>query len=291
MKGLITDILHERRTILSFEVFPPKKADDSDLNVIFNTIKKLSRLKPDFISVTYKTRGRNKKRAIDISEFIRKNGIIPLSHLTAVGYSKDDVLKILDEFYQVGVRNILALRGDIDKGISYGKGTWKDFKYAKDLIEFIKSDGRFCIGAATYPEGHVECKDVDKTIDHLGQKSYAGVDFFITQLFFDNQVYYRFLNKAMRAGINKPIIPGIMPVLRAGQIKKMVRLSGASVPNELNKLLDRYGEDTGSMRKAGIEYAARQIDDLLSNGVKGIHLYTMNKARSVMEIVKQVSLR
>ena len=291
MKGLITDILHERRPILSFEVFPPKKADDSDLNVIFNTIKKLSRLKPDFISVTYKTRGRNKKRAIDISEFIRKNGIIPLSHLTAVGYSKDDVLKILDEFYQVGVRNILALRGDIDKSISYGKGTWKDFKYAKDLIEFIKSDGRFCIGAATYPEGHVECKDVDKTIDHLGQKSYAGVDFFITQLFFDNQVYYRFLNKAMRAGINKPIIPGIMPVLRAGQIKKMVRLSGASVPNELNKLLDRYGEDTGSMRKAGIEYAARQIDDLLSNGVKGIHLYTMNKARSVMEIVKQVSLR
>lgn len=291
MKELITNILHERKTTLSFEVFPPKKTDDSNLNTIFNTIKKLSGLKPDFISVTYKTRGRNKERAIGISEFICKNGIIPLSHLTAVGYSKDDVLNILDELHQAGVRNILALRGDIDKGISYGKGAWKDFKYAKDLIEFIKSDGRFCIGAATYPEGHVECKDVDKTIDHLGQKSYAGADFFITQLFFNNQVYYRFLDKAMKARINKPIIPGIMPVLRAGQIKKIIHLSGASVPNELNKLLDRYGEDIDSMRKAGIEYAVRQIDDLLSNEVKSIHLYTMNKARSVIEIVKQVSLR
>ncbi len=288
---LISDILRSKRTTLSFEVFPPKGTEKSALDMIFGTIEKLSELKPDFISVTYKTYGRNQSRAIKISEFIHKNALVPLAHLTAVGYGKEDIPGILDDFYFAGIRNILALRGDVDKDIANRRSLWKDFKYARDLIEFINSDGRFCIGAATYPEGHVECKDVDKTVEYLKQKADAGAEFFITQLFFDNRVYYRFLDKVMNAGIDKPIIPGIMPVLRAKQIEKMVALSGATVPNELRKLLDEFAEDDDGMRKAGIEYAVEQIDDLLSNGVKGIHLYTMNKAESAIEIIKRVGLR
>ncbi|AZR72688.1 methylenetetrahydrofolate reductase [NAD(P)H] [Anoxybacter fermentans] len=288
----IIDVIHKKGITLSFEVFPPKKSQDRDLSIIFGTIEKLVDLKPDFISVTYGAGGGNKSRASEISQFIQTTtNSIALAHLTCVGYLKKDIKEILDKFYSIGVRNILALRGDIPAGVTFPHDAWQDFQYAKDLIQLIKEDGRFCIGAAAYPEGHVQCKDLKKTIKHMKAKIEAGADFFITQLFFENELFYKFMDMVESAGITAPVIPGIMPVLRAKQIKRIVELTGASIPVKLNRLLEKYENKPEEMEKAGIEYALAQVEDLIETGVKGIHLYTMNKARQACEIVKKAGLR
>jgi methylenetetrahydrofolate reductase (NADPH) len=286
----IIDILKERRTI-SFEVFPPKPDDDADLKGIYSTIARLSRGRPDFISVTYSPAGRNKERGIEIAEFIRMAGLVPMSHFTAVGYLKEDVDDMLERLESRSLGNILALRGDVPAGFEFPHPPWRDFRYAVDLIEYIKAKSKVCVCAAAYPEAHPECRDLGEVLGYMKRKEETGADFFITQFFFDNDAYFRFLDKARARGVKSPILPGIMPVLKARQIGKMVQLSGCSVPPTLKKALDLYAEDPAGMEKAGIQYAARQIEELWHEGVDGVHLYTMNKPEASLSILESLELR
>ncbi len=279
----------KHRQTFSFEIFPPKKENDHNLENIFDSINKLTFLSPDFVSVTFGAGGGNRDRVEEIAEFIQNKGFVALAHLTSVGYGAEEIEQILESLYWKGVRNILALRGDIPEGVPL-TAAWKDFCYAKDLIGFIKKDGRFAIGAAAYPEGHVENKDLEQNIWFMQEKVEAGVDFFITQLFFDNSGFYSFMEQIATAGIERPIIAGIMPVLNVKQIKRIVKLSGASIPGKLRKLLLDYECCPVSMEQAGIEYAVEQISDLLSNDVAGVHLYTMNKVEKACQITKQLGL-
>lgn len=282
--------LLEKKQTLSFEVFPPKQELDEDLSGIAGTLEALTVAKPDFVSVTYGAAGKNRPRALDIAELILAKGMLPLSHLTAVGYTKEHTRDVLSSLNQRGVNNILGLRGDIPENVHFPHGPWSDFHYATDLIEFIKTQNDFCIGAAAYPEGHTECPSVDQDIAHMLLKIKRGASFFITQLFFDNELFLRFTEQARSAGVDRPILAGIMPIFNATQIRRLVEISGCSVPKKLEKLLDRYADKPESMADAGMDYAAEQIQELWKAKISGIHIYTMNKSEQILEIVKRASL-
>jgi len=288
MDKKINEIIKNKKDFtISFEVFPPQKSKDENLELIFDTIKKLKTQNPDFISVTFGTGGKNKNRAVKIAEFIEKQKIVALSHLTCLGYKKTEVKNILDELNDKGVSNILALRGDIpNNDIKLIEES--EFKYSKDLIKQIKSDNRFCIGAAVYPEGHTECKNLNSNVEFTRQKINEGADFFISQLFFDNKSLYKFQELLAKQNLEPIILPGIMPVLRANQINRIIDLTGTVVPNSLRNILDKYSDNDLDMEKAGIEFAVNQINDLMKNGVKGIHLYTMNKAEQSIKILNSL---
>lgn len=281
----IPDILKAKRS-LSFEVFPPKPADDADLSGIFSTIGALSRARPDFISVTYSPAGTNRERALRIADFIHGAQLTPLSHFTAVGSARPDVDAMLADLGARGVENVLALRGDIPPGMEPGASPWKDFRWARDMVAYIRSRSSVAIGAAAYPEGHPENRDIAAGIGHLLEKEAAGAGFFITQLFFDNEAFYRFSEACATAGLRAPILAGIMPVTRSKQIKRIVELSGCAVPPALAALLERYADDDASMEKAGVEWAARQVRSLMSQGAAGIHLYTMNRPDASLELLR-----
>jgi methylenetetrahydrofolate reductase (NADPH) len=285
------DELTERKQTLSFEVFPPKPEMDADLEGIRRTLRNLRDANPDFVSVTYGAGGNNRPRAIDIADMVISLGMIPLSHLTAIGYTKEDALGIIGSLTDTGVENILALRGDKPLNSGESEDYWKDFHKASELAGFVRDCGDFCIGGAAYPEGHQESRSAEIDIDFMREKLRRGVSFFITQLFFDNSAFTRFSDMCRAAGIKAPIIAGIMPVLRAKQIRRIVEISGCNVPGALESLLDRYIDDDDSMREAGIEYAAEQISDLWNGGVSGIHIYTMNKSAEVLEILRRCNLR
>jgi methylenetetrahydrofolate reductase (NADPH) len=281
--GRIIDIIRDKRT-LSFEVFPPKPSDDADLTGIFAAIDALQGARPDFISVTYSAVGRNRPRAREIAKFIKGSGQTPLSHITAVGYTREDAEDALAFFKEEGISNFLAIRGDVPPGLTFPHNPWIDFRYARDLIAFIHADPGLCIGAACYPEGHPECRDEAMNVAYLKEKADAGVDFFITQLFFDNSAFYRFRDRVRAAGVTTPILAGIMPVYKAVQIDRILKLSGCSIPPEFGDVLERYADDPSGMENAGSEFAVGQICDLASNGVEGIHVYTMNKSRQAIAI-------
>ena len=283
--------LIEKKQTISFEVFPPKPEMDADLEGIRRTLRDLRRGNPDFVSVTYGAGGNNRPRAIDIADMVISLGMAPLSHLTAIGYTRNEVLGIVEALTDTGVENILALRGDRPADAGEGADCWKDFRKASDLAGFVRHCGDFCIGGAAYPEGHQESSSRETDIEFMAEKIKRGVSFFITQLFFDNSSFMRFSDACEAAGIKAPIIAGIMPVLRARQIRRIVEISGCKVPDELGSLLDRYIDDDASMREAGIEYASEQISRLLSGGVRGIHIYTMNKSAEVLEILRRCNLR
>lgn len=286
----IRDLYQEDKPVLSLEIFPPKI--DYPLETIFATLDKLTQLEPSFISVTYGAGGSNRARTVEIAARIRDQyGLEALAHLTCVGHSRVEVDSVLDNLMAAGINNIMALRGDLpadDPGFDLAR---QDYRYAVELIRDVRAKGDFGIAAAAYPEGHPDCRRLSQDVLYLRQKVNAGVDFVITQFFFDNRVYYDFLEKALRVAINVPIIPGIMPVLNAGQIKRMIYLSGASIPGSLMKLLDRYEHDPESMEKAGLDFAAQQIEDLLNNQVPGVHLYTMNKWAQITQLVKNLNIR
>jgi methylenetetrahydrofolate reductase (NADPH) len=285
----ISDILASKRTV-SFEVFPPKPDDDADLKGIYSTIARLAFARPDFISVTYSPAGRNRGRALDIADFIQKAGVVPMSHFTSVGYTKEDVDAMLADLTRLGVENVMALRGDIPPGVSFPKSPWRDFRYASDLMAYLSATSSACLGAAAYPHGHQEDLDVDRGVEVMKAKAAAGAAFFITQLFFDNAAYFALVEKARAAGVAQPIIPGIMPVTRAKQIKRLREISGCAVTPALQALLDRYEKDDEGMEKAGIEYAAEQVLGLWECGAPGIHLYTMNRPAVSVSILKAVGL-
>lgn len=258
--------------VFSLEVFPPKK--DFGIETIYETLDGLSQLTPDFISVTYGASGNvaDCKTRI-IADIIKtKYHTESMAHLTCVNTSEDDAAAILDDLASSGIENILALRGDI----SPDRPPKNDFRWASDLASFIKRRGGFDIGGACYPEVHSEASSAEEDIRNLKIKVDSGVNFLITQLFFDNSFFYSFIDRARTVGINVPVSAGIMPVTNKRQIERMVTMCGASIPQELTKIMSKYSDDPESLTDAGIDYAARQIEDLISNGVEGIHLYTMN---------------
>lgn len=280
----IIDKFSNDKTVFSFEIFPPKKT--SPIETIYDTLEQLSDLSPDFISVTYGTGSRDDKyTTCEIASLIKnKYNIDPVAHLTCISSTKEDVVEVLGELRKNGIENILALRGDINPNIPVKE----DFKHASDLVEFIKKDYDFHVSGACYPETHGEADSMIDDIINLKKKVDVGATHLMSQLFFDNNAFYSFLEKARIAGINVPIEAGIMPVINKSQIERMVTMCGASLPNKFVKMLQKYDGHPQALTDAGIAYAIDQIVDLISNGVDGIHLYTMNNpyvARKISESI------
>ena len=283
----ISSLFNKGNTVFSFEVFPPKKT--SPIETIYNTLDELKDLSPDFISVTYGAGGNlSDSSTCDIASIIKnKYKIEPVAHLTCVSCSKDDIDSILLQFKENNIENILALRGDINPDFP----PKNDFKYASELITYIKSKGGFDLSGACYPEVHLEASSKVEDVLNLKKKVDAGAEHLISQLFFDNNVFYDFVEKSKIAGINVPIEAGIMPVVSKNQIERMVSMCGASLPAKFTKIMQRYEHNPEALRDAGIAYAVDQIVDLVSNGVDGIHLYTMNNpyiARKISESVSSI---
>lgn len=271
----------------SCEVFPPKRNDD--IYDIFRTLDEIRELNPDFISVTYGAGGSNSKKTATIASYIQNIcEIDSIAHMTAVGSDPELLKKFLDELKQKQVTRILALRGDKPRTMSEEDFEKRFYKHASDFIPAIKEYGGFRIACACYPEKHPESPDVETDIRFLAEKVKLGADELITQMFFDNEKYYQFLDKLEKAGVSAPVHAGIMPITAVKQLGTSVTLSGSSVPTKLSNLIAQYADDPDGMRKAGIEYAVNQIDDLLKHGVQGIHLYSMNKADITKEIYEAV---
>lgn len=267
----IDTIFQHKKQPVSFEVFPPK--GELSFDNARGTVYVLSELAPDFISVTYSAGGSGNKNATGhIASMIQDEFHIPsLAHLTCITLSKKELAEKIAEMKAAGIANVLALRGDPVPGAHTS-----DFTYAKDLVRPLVEAG-FCVGAAAYPEGHIDCDTMAKNIEHLKQKQDAGASFLVTQLFFDNEYFYRFKEEADKAGITIPITCGIMPFMSKAQISRMVFMCGASLPSPIIKLLARYENDPAALRQAGIEQASRQLVDLRDHGVDGLHIYTMNR--------------
>lgn len=281
----IRDIFDSKELVFSFEVFPPKA--NSSIDVIYKTLDELKGLSPDFISVTYGAGGNSKdNRTAEIAGLIKnKYGIEPLAHLTCINSSEEEIKQVLNNLKSKNVENILALRGDVPQGESL-KGS---YRYSDDLIETVREFGNFNIAGACYPEGHNKEESLDRHVEMLKRKIDAGAEHLISQLFFDNDDFYRFLEKSRRSGIDVPIQAGIMPVLNGKQIDRIVTMCGAKFPKKFMKIVDRYGHDKIALRDAGIAYAVEQIIDLASSGVDGIHLYTMNNAYVASKINESVT--
>lgn len=281
--------LFKRKSVYSFEVFPPKP--DVPIARIYETLAALKGLSPDFISVTYGAGGSVPGASTaEICRVIQEtHGIPAIAHLPCINETKESVLEKLRQFRELGVENILALRGDRNPAVP----PQTDFSYASDLIAFIRANSaadEFDIAAACYPEGHPEAPDLDTDIRHLKEKVAAGASHLISQLFYANKDFYRFREKIAAAGISVPVEAGIMPVTSKKSIERMVSLCGASIPKRLAKLMARYADDPASLKAAGLEYAIEQITDLREHGADGIHLYTMNNpdvARYITEAIAE----
>lgn len=276
--------LFEKKTIFSLEVFPPKKT--SSVDVIYKTLEELGDLHPDFISVTFGAGGSgNSVYALDIASKIKENGIIPMLHLPCINFTTEEIDSALEQAKERGIENILALRGDINPDIP----PVEQFHFASDLIPYIKARGDFDVAGACYPEGHPSAETLDDDIENLKKKVDSGADHLITQLFFDNEYFYNFRDKAVKAGINIPIEAGIMPVVNKNQIERMVTTCGASLPHKFVKVMQKYGHSPEALRDAGIAYAINQIVDLAASDVDGIHLYSMNNAYVARKISEAVT--
>lgn len=282
---MIKDIFQHDKTVFSFEVFPPKKNDE--IYDIYKTLDTLKTLNPDFISVTYGAGGSNSKKTATIASYIKNIcDIEPIAHMTAVAMDEQFLSQFLQELREKNVSNVLALRGDRPRDMSDEDYENRKFLYAEDIIHIIREQSDICVAAACYPEIHPESHSQESDLMYLKQKVDAGVNFLITQMFFDNNKFYAFREAAAKHGIHVPISTGIMPITTAKQLGTSVSLSGTSVPQQLSNLIAKYADSPADLRKAGIEYAIRQIDDLIANDVDGIHIYTMNKAITAQEIME-----
>lgn len=282
----IKDILARDKVTLSFEVFPPKKG--MPFEPIVAAVDRLCQSRPDFMSVTYGAGGGTGHNTVKIASHVQNDlGVTALAHLSCVSSTKEQVVSAIDEIKAAGIENILALRGDIPKDGSYPVGEY--YNYASELVTEIKKHGDFCIGAACYPEGHIECAHKEDDIANLKIKVDSGVDFLTTQMFFDNNVLYNFLYRIRERGITVPVIAGIMPITNPKQISRTTELSGTYVPTRFKAIVDKFGSNPEAMKQAGIAYATEQIIDLVANGVKGIHIYTMNKPDVAESIRRNLS--
>lgn len=268
----ISEILAKDSLSLSFEVFPPKTSETYES--IKASALEIARLKPDFMSVTYGAGGTTGSYTIDVAESILSTGVTPIAHLTCVCSGKDIIRERLTQIKAKGIENILALRGDLPQGVTEKS---LDFTHASDLVKEIRDFGGFCIGGACYPEGHTESDSFSQDIINLKLKVDAGCEFLTTQMFFDNHILFNYLYKIREAGITVPVIPGIMPVTNPAQIKRICSLSGTVLPRKFIRMVDKFGSNPAAMKQAGIAYATEQIVDLYANGLKAVHVYSMNK--------------
>lgn len=282
----IKDLITQDKATLSFEVFPPKK--DTDFADVEAAALGIAALKPDYMSVTYGAGGSTKGHTIQLASEIQEKYDVPtIAHLTCVCASREGIRNALAEMKSAGIENILALRGDIPK--NYDGQVFTEFSHASELVELIKETGDFCVGGACYPEVHPDSANKHEDIAGLKKKVDAGCDYLTTQMFFDNNIFFNFMYRVREARITVPIIPGIMPITKRVQVKNAVKLSGCNVPERFKSIVDAFGDTEAAMRQAGIAYATDQIIDLMANGVKHIHVYSMNKPEVAAGIQKNLS--
>jgi methylenetetrahydrofolate reductase (NADPH) len=283
----ICDCFKTGRPVFSFEFFPPKT--EEGVRNLYATIQELAPLKPSFVSVTYGAGGSTQALTVDLVTRIKKEiGIEAMAHLTCVGHSAAEIAAVLDRLRAAGIENVLALRGDPPRGETRFVRPKDGFGYAAELARFIRARYDFCLGGAGYPEGHVECADREAGLRHLKNKVDAGLDFVITQLFFDAADYFRFVERAREIGIDVPIVAGIMPVQNVGQIERFTTMCGASIPPDLRQRLEVVREDDQAVIAAGIEWATDQCRSLLAGGAPGIHFYTLNRSLSTRMVYQKL---
>ena len=285
----IIELLNEDRLHLSFEVFPPKL--ESSFDSVKAATEEIAQLRPSFMSVTYGAGGGTSKYTLDIAKNIKElYGVPTLAHLTCVSSSRQTVSEKIGQIRAAGIENVMALRGDIPEAmISADRSTW-DYTHASELVTELKAaNPDFCIGGACYPEIHPESATQKDDIRYLKEKVDAGCDFLTTQMFFDNNLLYNFLYKIREAGITVPVIPGIMPITNANQVERAIKLSGSFMPQRFKSLVDKFGSSPAAMKQAGIAYATDQIIDLYANGIKNVHVYSMNKPDVAAKIQSNLS--
>lgn len=286
----VSELFKSDKVTISVELFPPKKG--SQLENYKAIVGQMAELKPSYISCTYGATGGTSDYTVEIADTINSYGIPAIAHLTCASSTKEKVQSVIKELKDRKIENILALRGDIPEDADFPLPD--QYHHAIELIGEIKEIGDFCIGGACYPEGHPEAATMEEDLQHLKEKVEAGCDYLTTQMFFDNNTYYRFLYKALAKGINVPVVPGIMPVTNAAQVKRTISLTGNLVPAKFLSIVDRFGSNPEAMKQAGIAYATEQIIDLIANGVNHIHIYSMNKpdvAGAIMDNLSEIYVR
>lgn len=281
----VSQIINEDKVTISCELFPPKQG--AMLENYKGIVAQMAQLKPAYISCTYGATGGTSDYTVEIADAINAHGIPAIAHLTCASSTKEKVDTVIAQLKERKIENILALRGDIPEHADFPLPN--QYHHAIELIEQIKAAGDFCIGGACYPEGHPEAATMDEDLNHLKEKVDAGCDYLTTQMFFDNNIYYSFMYKALKKGITVPVVAGIMPVTNANQVKRIISLSGNLVPSKFTNIVDRFGENPEAMKQAGIAYATEQIIDLIANGVNHIHIYSMNKPDVAGEIMNNLS--
>lgn len=283
----IKEILNKRNSGFSFEFFPPKSIEAKE--GFMKVVKDLGEYDPLYVSVTYGAGGSTQDRTRNTLIWLREEtNLTVMSHLTCIGATRTAVDGLLKDYIKLGVDNVLALRGDPPRNIPDFDPTKGEFKYARDLVEFVKGYNHFSIAVAVYPEGHFESKDIEEDIEYTRQKIDAGADFAITQMFFDNRYYYDFMERAKRIGINIPIFPGIMPIIDCGKIEEFANFCNATVPKDIKEKMAPVLDKPDEMIKIGIEYAIEQCEDLIKNGVQYLHFYTLNKSEVVSAILNAI---
>jgi methylenetetrahydrofolate reductase (NADPH) len=284
----IDQVIGRGKPALSFEFFPPKT--EAGFASLFQTVNDLKPVQPTYVSVTYGAGGSTREKTVQLVERIQNDARIrSMAHLTCVGHTADQLGQVLDELWAAGIRNVLALRGDPPVGQMQFVATEGGFTYADQLVKFARERHPFCIGVAGYPEGHPQCLNRTRDLEHLKRKVDNGGCFVITQLFFDNAEFYQFRDNARAMGIGVPIVAGIMPILNVAQIKRFVSMCGAKIPHPLLVRLEELEQDPEAVYAAGVEYATRQCQDLLDNGVEGLHFYTLNKSKATVQICKTLN--
>ena len=285
----IDQILGLGKPTISFEFFPPK--NEVGFAQLYQAVGELHAIKPSFVTVTYGAGGGTRQKTVDlVARIQRELKLRSMAHLTCVGHTRDEIGGILDDLWQNGVVNIMALRGDPPAGQTQFVATAGGFSYANELVGFTRSRHDFCIGVAGYPEGHPQCLNLTRDMENLKRKVDEGGNFVTTQLFFDNADFYRFRDRARHAGIKSPIVAGIMPILNVNQMKRFISMCGAKIPHPLLLKLEAVEEDAEAVHAAGVEYAVKQCQDLVKNSVDGIHFYTLNKSKATVQICKELNI-
>ena len=284
----IKEALQQKRTV-SCEFFPPREEDG--IPAVFRAIDRVRAYNPDFISVTYGAGGSTRDFTERITMQVKQETDLEvMAHLTCVAQTREDVHGVLERLDDAGVENVIALRGDPPRGQENFVPADGGFSHATELIDHIRSNFDFGLAAACYPEGHTESPDLDFDINYAREKVNRGADFLITQLFYDNRYFFEFMERAHKAGIDVPVIPGVLPILNTAQIRRFTSLCGATIPPELDSKLEQYSEDDNAVRELGVEYASRQVAELWENGVPGVHFYVLNRSYSVSRILANLNL-
>ena len=284
----IREILQQKRTV-SCEFFPPREEDG--IPAVFRAIDRIRVYNPDFVSVTYGAGGSTRDFTERITMQVKQETDLEvMAHLTCVAQTRDEVNGVLERLDEAGVENVIALRGDPPRGQENFVPEDGGFSHATELIDHIRANFDFGLAAACYPEGHTESPDLDLDISYAREKVDRGADFLITQLFYDNRYFFEFMERAQRAGIDVPVIPGVLPILNTAQIRRFTSLCGATIPPELDSQLEQHAEDDNAVRELGVEYASRQVEELWENGVPGIHFYVLNRSYSVSRILANLNL-